>query len=179
MSDTLVSAENYWREGNFKQCFAAYLKVAKNFETLNDYETASYFHKKCLDMSIDFKYVEGEAKAYMGLGICEEKVLNIFQAMSYLETALEKAIDGNQQKIEKEISKELVRVYQVIAIEFQDRTEFDKALEYFEKCLDASRRASEKLKEAECYQRIGLIHEKLGDLDKSIVFLNKFLELCI
>ena len=47
-------------------------------------------------MSIDFKYVEGEAKAYMGLGICEERVLNIFQAMSYLETALEKAIDGNQ-----------------------------------------------------------------------------------
>ena len=96
LSDTLVSAENYWREGNYKQCFLAYLNVAKNFEILNDYETASYFHKKCLDMSIDFKYAEGEAKAYMGLGICEEKVLNIFQAMSYLETALEKAIDGNQ-----------------------------------------------------------------------------------
>lgn len=96
MSDTLVSAENYWRDGNFKQCFTAYLNVAKKFENLNDYETASYFHKKCLDMSIDFKYVEGEAKSYMGLGICEEKVLNIFQAMNYLETALEKAIDGNQ-----------------------------------------------------------------------------------
>ena len=31
--------------------------------------------------------------------------------------------------------------------------------------------------EAECYQRIGLIHEKQGDLDKSIIILNKFLKL--
>ena len=44
--------------------------------------------------------------------------MNIFQAMSYLETALEKALDANQSKIEKEISGELVRVYQIIAIEF-------------------------------------------------------------
>ena len=46
-------------------------------------------------------------------------------------------------------------------------------------CLDATKRAEDKDKAAECYQRIGLIHEKLGDLEKSIVFLNKFLDLCI
>jgi len=44
-----------------------------------------------------------------------------------------------------------VRVYQIIAIEFQEREEFDKALEFFEKCLDASKRANDKDKEAECY----------------------------
>ena len=32
--------------------------------------------------------------------------------------------------------------------------------------------------EAECYQKIGKIQEKLGDLEKSIEFLNKFLSLC-
>jgi hypothetical protein len=40
--------------------------------------------------------------------------------MGNLETALQKAIDGNLGKIEKEISRELVRVYQIIAIQFQD-----------------------------------------------------------
>ena len=45
--------------------------------------------------------------------------------------------------------------------------------------MDAAKRSGDKHKEAECYQRIGLIHENLGDLDKSIVFLNKFLELCV
>ena len=79
---------------------------------MNDYETASYFYKKCLDISIEAKFVEGQAKALMGLGICEEKVLNINpNAKDYLETARDKASDGNLQKIEKEISRELVRVY--------------------------------------------------------------------
>ena len=65
-------------------------------------------------------FKEGEARAYKGLGICEEKVLNIFEAMNKLEIALEKAIDGGTalKKIEKEVSRELVRVYSVIAIEF-------------------------------------------------------------
>lgn len=120
-------------------------------------------------MSIDHKYFEGEAKSYKGLGICEEKVLNIFEAMNYLETALEKSIDASLTKIERDISKELVRVYQNIAIEFQEREEFAKSLEFFDKCLDVSKRANDKDKEAECYQRIGYIYEKLGDLEKSIV----------
>ena len=118
---------------------------------------------------MDNKYIEGEAKSYKGLGICEERVLNIFEAMNHLETALEKAIDGSLTKIEREISKELVRVYQNIAIEFQDREEYGKSLEFFEKCLDVSKRSNDREKEADCYQRIGLIYEKLGDLDRSIV----------
>jgi hypothetical protein len=44
--------------------------------------------------------------------------MNIFEAMNYLETALEKSIDGSLTKVEKEISKDLVRVYQIIAIDF-------------------------------------------------------------
>ena len=42
------------------------------FEGLKDYETASYFYKKNLDVSVRAKFVEGEAMAYMGLGKCEE-----------------------------------------------------------------------------------------------------------
>jgi len=52
-------------------------------------------------------------------------------------------------------------------------------LDYFQKCLEASKRANDKEKEAECYQRIGLIHEKLGDLGKAIEMLTKFLEVCM
>jgi tetratricopeptide (TPR) repeat protein len=161
-----------------KHCFQQYLRVAQQFEELNDWETASYFHKRCLDVSVEAKHAEGEAKAYKGLGICEEKVLNIFEAMNHLETALEKTVESGLAKIEREISRELVRVYQVIAIDVQERDEVDRSLEYFEKCLEASKRANDKEKEAECYQRIGLIHEKLGELEKAIACLQRFLEVC-
>ena len=125
----MVNAEQYYRENQIKNCLKQQRIVAEQFEQLNDYETASYFYKKCLDISIEAKFVEGEAKAYMGLGICEEKVLNIFEAMGNLETALQKSIDApNLNKIEQEISRELVRVYQRIAGQFQDENDFDKSL---------------------------------------------------
>ena len=105
-------------------------------------------------------------------------MLNIFEAKNYLETALVKACDESLTSIEKKISEDLVRVYSNIAIEFQEREDYAKSLEYFEKCLDVAKRAGKRDKAADCYLRIGLIHEKLGDLEKSIVQLQKFLEMC-
>ena len=178
LSDNLVSAESFYREGQIPNCLKQQRIVASQFEQLNDYETASYFYKKCLDISIEGQNTDGQAKAYMGLGICEEKVFNIFNAMGNLETALEKANSANSTKLEKEISRELVRVYQIIAIQFQDQGDFDKALQFFERCLTASKKSENKDQEAECCQKIGAIHEILGDFEKSIEMLNKFLTLC-
>ena len=93
--------------------------MAQDFEnTYNDYETASYFYKRCLDVSIDNKKDKGQAEAYKGLGICEERVLNTFKAQQYLETAQEQALTANDRKLETEISKDLVRVYQTIATDY-------------------------------------------------------------
>lgn len=77
------------------KCLHHYGQLITLFEThLFDYEQSSYFHNKCLQYSIDHKNKVGEIKAYMGLGICEDKVLNTHNAMKYLEIALNKAIDG-------------------------------------------------------------------------------------
>ena len=117
LCETLVTAESHHRNGQTKNCLKQYQIVATQFEELDDYETASYFYKKCLDVSIEAKFTEGESRAYMGLGICEEEVFNIFNSMGNLETALEKAISATTlTKLEKEISKQLVRVYQKIAV---------------------------------------------------------------
>ena len=61
--------------------------------------------------------------------------------MGYHETALEKAIDGNLSDFIKKISQQLVRVYKNIAKSYEDKEEYDKSLEYFEKCLDACKKA--------------------------------------
>lgn len=118
LSDILMEAESYHREGGVDRCLEEYKKVARRFEKLNDFETASYFYKKNLDVSLEFKSLKGEAESWMGLGCCEEKVHNKYEAMGNLETALEKATEGGEPKLEKEISKELVRVYQLIANDF-------------------------------------------------------------
>lgn len=38
-------------------------------------------------------------------------------------------------------------------------------------------RAEDRSQEAECYQKIGHIYERQGDLVKSIEYLNKFLKI--
>jgi len=55
-------------------------------------------------------------------------VFNKFEAMQHLETALEKAKNGEKFEIERIISKDLVRVYQSIANEYLDHNEFDMSL---------------------------------------------------
>ena len=148
LSEDLVQAEDYLREGYTKECIQQYEGICKAYEKLNDYETASYFYNRILEVSKEAKNIDGEAQAYMGLGICEEEVLNPFESMGYHETALEKAIDGNIPNIIKKVSQQLVRVYKNIAKSYEQKDELDRSLEYFEKCLDACKKADEAEMEA-------------------------------
>lgn len=67
---------------------------------------------------MEYKYLEGEAKAYQGLGKAEENVLNKDKAMTHLETSLEKASeDPKLAWLAKKISTNLVMVYMRIAEE--------------------------------------------------------------
>ena len=114
----------------------------------------------------------------MGLGVCEEKVFNVFESMKYHEIALEKAIDGNLPDIIRKISQELVRVYKDIAKSYESRQDYEKSLEYFEKCLDVCKKADNAEMEAKWYYKIGAIYEKMEDLEKAVEYVDKFLSIC-
>ena len=185
LSDKLKMAEQCHRIGvgsekkkEIEKCLSYYTGVAEDFNSLCDYETASYFFNRCLEVSIENKDDKGEALALQGLGKCEENVLNIFEAQTNLERARDKAVQADDPKITKDISRDLVRVYQIIALDFQEKNDYDLSLKYFEKCLESSQKAENKDQESECYQKIAHIYEKLNDLDKAVEFLNKFLALC-
>ena len=79
-------------------------------------------------MSQEAKSFRGEAQAWLGLGTCEKESFNKYEAMGNFETALDRASEAGDQKLEREISKELVKVYQIIALEFQEANDYDKAL---------------------------------------------------
>jgi hypothetical protein len=79
-------------------------------------------------VSVEFKYVEGQAYSLQGLGICDEKVFNYFEAKDYLENALERAVEGALENPAREFSRDLVRIYQTIAIQYQNNNEFDLSL---------------------------------------------------
>jgi tetratricopeptide (TPR) repeat protein len=72
-----------------------------------------------------------------------------------------------------------VRVYQLIAMEFDENGDYEHSLQFFEKCLEMAHRVNDKDKAAECYQQIALIYERQDDMHNAIDYLNKFLEICI
>lgn len=59
-----MSAEEFHRNGQTEKCLERYRKVAKDFQKMFDFETASYFYKKCLDVSVEDGLLKGEAEAY-------------------------------------------------------------------------------------------------------------------
>lgn len=155
-----------------------YKKVCNRYAEVGDYPTASYFYAKCLMMSKQQKYAEGEAMSSMGLGQCEEGEKNIAKAQEYYEVALEKALDKSLHAIAKTISEQLIRVYEKLAASHEEDGDYTKSLDYYEKCLDASKRALNTKKEAECYYKLGNTYEKTKELEKSVEALEKFLNIC-
>lgn len=91
---------------------------------------------------------------------------------------MQEAEDPKLEKLVKEISANLVKVYMQIARTQQDQANFAEALEYFQRCLDVAKRAENVEIEAECYQSIGLIQHQRGFYNEAIEYTNDFLKLC-
>ena len=178
ITELLRKAEKFGNEGDVAKSVTEYRKICAKYEEVTDYPTASYFYKKCLNISKQRKYAEGEATSYMGLGLCEEGERNIMKAQEYYETALEKALDKDLHSIYKVISEQLIRVYEKLALSNESAGDFPKALDYYDKCLDASKRALNTKKEAECYFKLGITYEKTKELEKSVEALEKYLGIC-
>ncbi len=178
LTGLLRKAERFGNEGDVAKSISAYREVCNFYKDYGDYPTASYFYKKCLTISKQQKYDEGEATAYMGLGQCEEGEGNITQAQIYYETALEKALDKNLHSTDKLISEHLIVVYEKLAIDKEEAGDFGNALIYYDKCIEASKRAMNIKKEAECYFKLGMTYEKDKQLEKSVEALEKYREIC-
>ena len=78
--------------------------------------------------------------------------------------------------LSKDISSQLIRVYEQTALDFEKSGEYEKSLEYYDKCLDAFKRTGDEEQEAKCYYKMGLIFEQINDMDKAILYLNKYLQ---
>ena len=57
LSEDLIEAEKYLREGHTIECIHGYEGICKAYERLNDYETASYFYNRILEVSKEAKYI--------------------------------------------------------------------------------------------------------------------------
>ena len=76
----------------------------------------------------------------------------------------------------KSISANLTSVYEGVAAEYEKNDKVEEATKYYEKCINAARRAGDIKKESECTKKIGMLFQNQGDLTKAIEFFNQYLK---
>ena len=100
----------------------------------------------------------------------EKHSKNYEQAAKLLEQALFKAQEASDEMVEAQICGELAEV-------FLSLDDYEKSLDYGQKCLSLSKTTGPKDLEALAYACVGRAHSKRGDLQGALKFLTKSLDL--
>eukprot|EP00743_Colponemidia_sp_Colp-15_P002440 GILK01002645.1.p1 GENE.GILK01002645.1~~GILK01002645.1.p1 ORF type:complete len:489 (-),score=60.33 GILK01002645.1:201-1667(-) len=178
LKETLTVAESQRRMGDSSSALQNYRSLAEYFESINDYRTGLYFYDRCLDVAKDSKDHEGKATAYLRLGMCQEKLRQMGEAMKCHEASFNLARDYGLDDLKREASVRLVEVYKELAYEKDKQAESLQAVKYHEKCLEAAVRSENASLEGGACYRLGLACDRQGGHEKSISLFKRYLDLC-
>lgn len=176
----LAEAEVARRRGETQAVFGSYRQLADFFTGLSDQRTAIYFWEKCLEIMQLTSDTEGEAQATRSLGMAHEASGDLLAAIKQYEQLLKLTKALGDVAGEQQANEHLVVVYQAVAAEREAAGEPNAALDFREKCLEASRETRDLSKESKAQFQLGQAHEQLGDqehLKKALSHYEQFLSL--
>lgn len=119
----------------------------------------------------------------LGFARCNDLFDKSDDAIQYLEKAMKLA--KNHPPTTQLISKELIDIYKKMAQKYENEVsntdkmeqDKDKALEYYQKCLDMCSQADDIATEGQIAYKIGQIYFKRNVLDKAVEHQNKYMEI--
>eukprot|EP00357_Protocruzia_adherens_P022031 CAMPEP_0115034454 /NCGR_PEP_ID=MMETSP0216-20121206/40661_1 /TAXON_ID=223996 /ORGANISM="Protocruzia adherens, Strain Boccale" /LENGTH=392 /DNA_ID=CAMNT_0002413343 /DNA_START=269 /DNA_END=1447 /DNA_ORIENTATION=+ len=173
MKEQLISAEHLKNEDRIEESLQCYTKIAEYFDSDQAYNIAAYFYNRCLEISRNSLYPEGEALANMGLGICNSKARNIEEAMRHHEMALIQANQHDIKNLSSAINKELIFVYERMAENFEHQEHYDGAIDFYEKCIKACNEVGDLVMEGKACHKIGQLYSRKDNTKKALTFHNK------
>jgi len=176
----LAEAEVARRRGDTQAVFGSYRQLADFFTGLADQRTAIYFWEKCLEITQLTSDADGEAQATRSLGMAHEASGDLLAAIKQYEQLLRLTQSVGDVAGAQQANEHLVVAYQAVAAEREAAGEATAALEFREKCLEASRACGDPSKESKAQLQLGQAHEQLGDLEhlkKALGHYEQFLSL--
>ena len=77
------------------------------------------------------------------------------------------------------ISSQLIQIYNKVASDHEqgEGDSINYALTYYEKCREVAQKANDQEAEGQICHKIGLLYLKMGNLQRSIQYQKKFLEI--
>ena len=176
----LAEAEVARRRGDTQAVFGSYKQLADFFTGLADQRTAIYFWEKCLEITQLTSDAEGEAQATRSLGMAHEASGDLLAAIKQYEQLLRLTQSTGDVTGSQQANEHLFVAYQSVAAEREGEGEPHQALEYREKCLEASRACGDASKESKAQYNLGQAHESLADtehLKKALGHYEQYLSL--
>lgn len=177
--ENLTSAENARRQGDTGTVYGAYSSLATHYQDNGDPKTGVYFYQKCLEIAKLTGDNRGEMSANHDLGIIYFSGLNDpDNASKYHERHVHLAGKEDNEVEQRIASIELIKVYRAIAEKHESNDEFDKAVQFYSKCLEASVMAKERRSEGLANYRLGRCFVLLKDSARAIEYLEEYEASC-
>ncbi|CAD8090961.1 unnamed protein product [Paramecium sonneborni] len=163
------------------QALNEYLNLAEFFFTeYQDYIVAAYFYKRVIQISRQYTEAKAEGKGKLGYAKCHYQVGLIDQAIQILEESMKQCEQlQNLDSVVEQMSTELIKIYNRMAQEYEkgDNDQIAQSLKYYDKCREAAQKAGDLESEGVICNKIGGLYFKMQNIQKSIQYHHKFLEI--
>lgn len=178
LKETLEVAESARRAVNYQHCFESYNTLAEYFEKVQDLKSAMYFFQRCADVASEVDARESISKAFLNLGMCEEKGSNWQSAMQFHEKALQIATSADSLPLQIKAASRLTQVYQVLAEGCEKEGRDSEATVLYERCKDCAQLSKDANLEGIACHKLGLSKYKTGHYEPAIELQRQYLDIC-
>jgi len=118
-----------------------------------------------------------EAQANEALGLAKEKMGAIRQAIEYYETHRDLLVRHGLE-VPGESARHVIRAYKALAEEVQRQGDYQEAITYLEKSLEAAQALNDRAAEGVSTKLLGNAYSMQEQYDKAIECFHKFLHIC-
>lgn len=171
----LMKSEEELSQGNYEAVLLIYGEIAEKYLEANVEVISRYFYSKIINLLNRFKtekkidqqlYFQKFISAKLGLVKCFNLDTESAIALMILEEIYNKTQDLEEYK--SEIAAQLISLYQKLGNEEEKIKKFDKAIDYYWKCLLICVENSMQKEECLLILTIANIYKEKGDIQKAI-----------
>jgi tetratricopeptide (TPR) repeat protein len=178
LKEKLITAEVSMRENNTQKVYECYKEIAQHFEALSNANIAAHFYQKSLEVASAIGDPIVEGKSNRDVGLVHESKGKIAEATLYYEKYFEFATKSGSVEDIQNASQDLVRSYASYAHLFEIKGEWEESVKYYQKCINNATFGNNLKAQGVAHYQLGLVFKQLGESEKEIENLKKYLEIC-
>ncbi len=165
-----ASSANYWEGTSY-----AYNELGVEYRNISDFKKAVHYHEMALDVAEKGEITEFKIISLNSLGAAYRGNETVKAALDYHQEALKLAETIEQPNAD--VQQSINTAISGIGAIYQSLEQYDLAIDYFKRSLEYDEKLQNTEGMALNYQLIGECLEATAELEESLIYYNKSLEL--